>query len=302
MHKHLELTFGKQVHRPSRALQALYRQPLRYPGLNVGRASSHCAHRPQEFARRASLRQVAERASLHRAPWVTRILVRRQHQDARSGIACKDSVDRFQTPHPWHRDVDNQYVRTQLEIEAEGLLSAVGFADNAALACRLEQKAKAHPYNGVVVGEQDGRRSITVVGGLDRECHARSRFHDGRQWQSRMQGEAARADLGEREAATEGLYALAHTAHAKATGLVEIGFRHASAVVFHRKRNFVPGRCQINGAAARLRVLDDVGETLLDDAIERNRHFTRYGAEIPACYEIDGEPAVMLAIIIDQIA
>src|SRR4030095_1985112 len=120
-------------------------------------------HRQEKFLGRPSLGEIAERAGLEGPPWIARVLVRRQDQDARVGVAPQNAAHRLESAHAGHRDVDHQHIRLQLEIQAVRFLAAFRLSDDTTLSARFEQQTETHPHDRVIVRKQDGDRSLVTA-------------------------------------------------------------------------------------------------------------------------------------------
>src|SRR5215471_11052741 len=117
---------------------------------------------------------------------------------------------------------------------------------------------------------------------------ALSGFDDSRQRNPDLHEEPSRRDRDESDAAAQRFDPFAHPAYSEPPSLAEVHLGSSLAIVLDGKDELTRAGRQGDGTTLRLRMLDDVSETFLNDAVECDRQLARHGVEITAGDQFEG--------------
>ena len=202
------------------------------------------ADRVQQRLVDLALEHVAGRAGLQRVEHVALVVVHRQREHLRLGQVRADLARGLQAGHARHRDVHHAQVGRVGERLLEGLDAVVGLGDDLHVGLALDQQLHAAADDAVVVGDQDPHVAPMVSSMVVPSPGAEKTLR-------RPPTSSARSRMPETPRRVRPL----------------LRRLEAAAVVADAQDGAADER-ELDVDGARARVLDDVGQALLRDAVD----------------------------------
>ena len=128
-------------------------------------AGIHCLNRQQQVLRRGALQEVATGAGAQHAQQVFRTVIKSQDQDLHSRHFGLQPVQRLETAHLRHVDVQHYHVRRQFPGLTHGVFAVCGKADDFDVLITGEAGANTINYDRMIVDEQTRIGRLLVAAG-----------------------------------------------------------------------------------------------------------------------------------------